>query len=48
MMYSTPKLYIQNNLPNITKYKTKCFLFIYSNLGLEYRIKKTKSSYATF
>ena len=48
MMYSIPKLYIQNNLPNITKYRTKCFLFIDSNLGFEYRIKKTISSYATF
>ena len=29
MMYSTPKLCIQNDLPNITKCKNKCFIYLF-------------------
>ena len=47
MMYSIPKLYIQNNLPNTTKYENKLF-FLYSNLGFEFRIKEIKIGYTTF
>ena len=47
MMYSIPKLCIQNNLPNTIKYENKYF-YLYSNLGFEYRIKKMKSEYTTF
>ena len=43
-MYSIPKLCIRNNLPNTTK----CNIFLYSNLGFEYKIKKMKSGYTTF
>ena len=42
MMYSIPKLCIQNNLPTAIKYENKCF-YLYSNSGFEYRIKKMKS-----
>ena len=40
--------YTQINLPNTIKCKNKCFFFLYSNLGFEYRIKKIRSGYITF
>ena len=47
MIYSIPKLCIQNYLPSTTKYENKCF-FLYSNSGFEYRIKKMKSRYTIY
>ena len=47
MMYSIPKLCIQNKLPNTAKCGNEWF-FLYSNSGFEYRIKKIKSEYTTF
>ena len=44
MMYFIPKLYIQNNISNTTKYENECF-FLYSNSVFEYRIKKMRSGY---
>ena len=47
MIYSIPKLCIQNNLPNTIKCENRCF-YLYSNSGFEYKIKKMKSGYTTF
>ena len=48
MVYFILKLCIQNNLSNTTKCENKCFFFLYSNSGFEYRIKKMKIGYITF
>ena len=40
MMYSIPKLYIQNNLSNTTNGENKYFFYL--NSGFEYRIKEMK------
>ena len=41
IMYSIPKLCIQNNLANTTKYENEYF-FLYSNSRFEYRIQNIK------
>ena len=46
-IYSIPKLCIQNNLPNTTKYENKCF-FLYLNSKFEYKIKKMKNKNIVF
>ena len=46
MMYFIQKLCIQNNLPNMKI--NVIYIYIYSNSGFEYRIKKMKSSTPLF
>ena len=49
-MYFILKLYIQNHLPNTTKWENECFIYLFfiKFQEIEYRVQKMKSEYTTF